>query len=372
MADIDVAPLGAADESRDHHALDQQVRGEEQEVAILERARFAFVAVADNIFHVSRGVADRDPLAMRGEGRAAHAPQVALFQDLQDRIAQADPLLPQVGVGIGLPGVGPTADDVIVRPAAVGIDLPLRCGSRRFLVGQRLPAERGTRGSPMRPKTSPPGRRMGGPGVPLSRGGLHEGFQFRLRLVPIDLIVDGDGRCPVASAEAGDALHGDLAGGLPAHLFEIPAEGLAARKVACHVAADLDFGRGRRLQLVVREEARHFVQAVQRLADPLREGPELVLRQVAVLVLDLMEFLDDHERTRVETTRFLFAVSMSTSFTIRASRVGSTHLEFFFAQRSCRVSGLGAAARQRRRAVMVAVALDAVEPRPPGGRGPRS
>ena len=108
------------------------------------------------------------------------------------------------------------------------------------------------------------------------------------------MVVDGDGRGPVASAQAGDALHGDLAGGLLAHLLKVPAETLAAGQVACHVAADLDLGRRRRLQLVVRKEAGDFVQAVQRLPDPLRKGPELVLRQVTVLVLDMVKFLDDH------------------------------------------------------------------------------
>ena len=72
-------------------------------------------------------------LRKRGKGGAAHAAEVSLLQDFQDGVAQPDSLLAEIGVVIGLPGLGPTANDLVARPAAVGIDLPLRRGLGWFL-----------------------------------------------------------------------------------------------------------------------------------------------------------------------------------------------------------------------------------------------
>ncbi len=268
VADIDITPLGAADEPRNDDSLDQQVRGKDEQIAIFECARLAFVAIAHHVFHLARRAANGGPLAERGEGGAPHAAEVSFLQDLQDGIAEPDPLPAGIGVVIGLPGLGPTANHFVAGPVAVGIDLPTRGGLVGHLPGERLPRQ----------------------------GSLHQVFQFGSRLVPIHPLVDADGRRAVAPAQAGNTLDGDLARGLLARFLKMPAEALAAGQMTCHVAAHFDCDSRGRLQLVMRKETGDLVQAMQGLLDTRGKGPKLVLRQASVFALNMVEFLNDHAR----------------------------------------------------------------------------
>ena len=61
-----------------------------------------------------------------------------------------------------------------------------------------------------------------------------------------------------------------------------------------HVAADLHFDLCRRLQTIERIKAGHFVDAMQRHAQPLRQRLQFLRRQVVKPLLDFVKCLDDH------------------------------------------------------------------------------
>jgi hypothetical protein len=63
---------------------------------------------------------------------------------------------------------------------------------------------------------------------------------------------------------------------------------------AGHVAADAHIDDRRRLQPIVREATRDFMQAIEWHVQPLGEALQLLARQPAEAVLNLMQFLDDH------------------------------------------------------------------------------
>src|SRR5262249_51863242 len=74
-----------------------------------------------------------------------------------------------------------------------------------------------------------------------------------------------------------------------------------AAQVAGHVPADPDLhGRGR-LQAVMGVKAGHLVQPAERDVGPLRQGAELIRRQVTAALLDFMKCLDNHGRSRRST-----------------------------------------------------------------------
>jgi hypothetical protein len=66
--------------------------------------------------------------------------------------------------------------------------------------------------------------------------------------------------------------------------------------MAGHVMADAHLDAWRGLEPEVGKEARHLLEPVERRAGPLRQAPQLLSGQVAVVMLDPVEFLDDHRR----------------------------------------------------------------------------
>ena len=60
--------------------------------------------------------------------------------------------------------------------------------------------------------------------------------------------------------------------------------------------ADAHLHARRGFELEMGKEARHLLESVKRRAGPLRETPQLFSGEVAVVMLDPVEFLDDHRR----------------------------------------------------------------------------
>ena len=77
--DIVVAGFRAHGVTRDNHALNQRVRVVHDDVAVFERAGFAFVRVADNIFRTGQGTGHEAPFQAGGEARAAATAQTGCF-----------------------------------------------------------------------------------------------------------------------------------------------------------------------------------------------------------------------------------------------------------------------------------------------------
>ena len=91
----------------------------------------------------------------------------------------------------------------------------------------------------------------------------------------------------------GDAARGDVG---RERGIEVPLKVECAAHVTCHVTAHRDGHRRWRLEVEVRKKTCHLLEAVERRAGAFREAAQFRLRQVAVIVLDAVEFLDDHEK----------------------------------------------------------------------------
>ena len=64
-----------------------------------------------------------------------------------------------------------------------------------------------------------------------------------------------------------------------------------------HVVAHVHLDGRRRLEFEVREEAGHLLKPVERRAGPLGELSQLLLWQIAVPMLNVVEFLNDHRNS---------------------------------------------------------------------------
>ena len=74
-----VAGFRAHGVTRNNHALNQRVGVVHDDVAVFERAGFAFVRVADNIFCTGQGTGHEAPFQAGGEARTAAAAQTGCF-----------------------------------------------------------------------------------------------------------------------------------------------------------------------------------------------------------------------------------------------------------------------------------------------------
>jgi len=91
----------------------------------------------------------------------------------------------------------------------------------------------------------------------------------------INAVVDGHGRCGVASAQARGAADGHVAGAkILQAVFQIRAQSVRAAQMAGHVLADADVGLRRRGQAKMRIKTGYAVQAVERNVDFRSEIPE--------------------------------------------------------------------------------------------------
>ena len=80
-------PLGTTQQSRAHgHAFKHQIRITIEQYAVFERARFAFIRIANDIACDSRGVSATRPLVGGGIPRPAASPQSGQFEFGQCRV----------------------------------------------------------------------------------------------------------------------------------------------------------------------------------------------------------------------------------------------------------------------------------------------
>ena len=87
-ADVDVALLRADGVGGDGHAFDHAVRVAFEHGAVHERARVAFVGVAEDVLHVAGGLARELPLEAGREARAAAAAQARLLDLVDDLLGR--------------------------------------------------------------------------------------------------------------------------------------------------------------------------------------------------------------------------------------------------------------------------------------------
>ncbi len=80
VANVDVAVFRAEEKCCDDHPFDDHVGRAQQELAVLEGRRLAFVGVADDIFLVAPGLHDVAPFLRGRSACAPHAAEVGLFQ----------------------------------------------------------------------------------------------------------------------------------------------------------------------------------------------------------------------------------------------------------------------------------------------------
>ncbi len=84
--DVVVAHRDAHREGRDDHALDDDVRVELQDVAVLAGARLAFVGIADEVLLPRERAGHEAPLQARREARAAAAAQAGFLDGGDDLV----------------------------------------------------------------------------------------------------------------------------------------------------------------------------------------------------------------------------------------------------------------------------------------------
>ncbi len=90
MADVDESLGGLGDQPRNDHAFDHGMRHLQKDLAILERARLAFIAVdndeaaaiAPTAAGAANGIADVAQFLDGGNARAAHAAQIGVLEFL--------------------------------------------------------------------------------------------------------------------------------------------------------------------------------------------------------------------------------------------------------------------------------------------------
>ena len=90
-------------------------------------------------------------------------------------------------------------------------------------------------------------------------------------------------------------------------------ESRRAAQAAAHVAANVNFDGRWRSAAIMRIEAGHLLNAIQRHRQPLGQGDERLARQVAVMLLNLVELLNDHGEPPV--TRLTGSMAAMTLFT---------------------------------------------------------
>ncbi len=119
--DVVVAGTGAQGVAGDDHALDQLVRIEAQDVAVLEGARLALVRVADDVLVARKLTRHEAPLQAGREAGAATAAQGALLDlldDLLGRGALGQDLLQGLVTAVGEIGLERGRFGMIQRPEA--------------------------------------------------------------------------------------------------------------------------------------------------------------------------------------------------------------------------------------------------------------
>ena len=88
VADVEVALRRAEHDAGQQNPFDDEVRRAEQQLAVLERARLAFVGVADDVLSLADRLAHLAPLFERLPAGAAHAEQHGVLQRrLNDPVA---------------------------------------------------------------------------------------------------------------------------------------------------------------------------------------------------------------------------------------------------------------------------------------------
>ena len=231
-----------------------------EQFPVLERARLALVGVADDVLGVALRLPDVVPLLLGGHAGAAHAAEVGCLELVDDGLL--------IACGRERP------HGVVGRWPHVGIDPPgtVRMGLIRAVeVGWGLAA----------------GERIAGQLDDLAG-----------RAGGVKLVVDHGRHRTVAAAQARGIADDRPAGGdfRGQRLLHVLLEPGTAALVAGHVVADVHLDGRRRLELEVREEAGDLLQAIERRACPFGELAQLLLRKVAMPVLDVVEFLNDHGR----------------------------------------------------------------------------
>ena len=86
MPDVDPTFFGTHHQRRQHHALNHQPWRAAEQFPVFERARLAFVGIADHIFGLPGRATHSHPFAECGEACAAHAPQARNLEFFQKRI----------------------------------------------------------------------------------------------------------------------------------------------------------------------------------------------------------------------------------------------------------------------------------------------
>ena len=229
-----------------------------EDLTVLEGSRLALVAIADDILLLPGRAPDVVPLLLRWHPRAPHPAQISHLQLLDHPFACA---------------AGHEGPHRLVVPGpVVGIDPPrLVCDRHPVGVGGEVP-----------------------PGEDLADGPV----DLRLIAGHEERVVDGHGHRPIAPSQARRMADGDPAGrdlGRPA-AFEGRLQSGAPLLVAGHVMADAHLHARRGFELEMGKEARHFLEPMERRAGSLRQAPQFLPGQVAVVMLDPVEFLDDHRR----------------------------------------------------------------------------
>ena len=258
VADVDPTAPGAGHEGGEDHPLEDEVGMAREQFAVLEGSRLALVAIADDILLLPGRPPDVVPLLLCRHPRAPHAAQVGHLQLLDHPFARA----------AGHEG----PHRLVVSRAVVGIDPPrLICDRHPVGVGGEVP----------------PGENLADGPVDLRLIAGHE-----------EGVVDRHGHRSIAAPQARRIADGDPTGrdlGRPA-AFQARLQSRASLLMASHVVADAHLHARRGLEPEVGKEARHLLEPVERRAGPLRQAPQLLPGQVAVVMLDPVEFLDDHRR----------------------------------------------------------------------------
>src|SRR5438128_1564339 len=112
-----------------------------QQLAILEGARLALVAVADGIFHIAGQAADGGPFVAGWETAAPHAAEIGrlhLAERPLDRVLDLGRRSSRFWALPGLPISDEPLDAGVARLAVVGIDLPTERPASRRLSRQGL------------------------------------------------------------------------------------------------------------------------------------------------------------------------------------------------------------------------------------------
>ena len=336
VPDVDEALRRFGEQSRDDHRLDDRVRVAQENLAVLERARFAFVAVDDDeraVIHLAAaqaadGVAHVLPFLAGRDAGAAEAAQVGRVEFLEKGSGPAADLDAFGPIGLGLPGAD-GGDDVRRRhrlqaqPAErAGAELLELIVAQTFLGAQDIHGSReggvtgggnlahgviGGRGSLVRIEFRHP---EGGNvrrveilgGRPGGHGGRDDVLQIVERTPVIIMLVvladdpDAGGRRAVTSPETGRAVHGDVLA--DDGIRQVAEEFLRAGEVAGKISADMQghlLGRG---QLEVREEARDGLEAVEGHAGVVRILLERAVIEVSVLVLDALQLGNEGRAVR--------------------------------------------------------------------------